>query len=442
MSAQLISRFRWLAVCLLCVGLFSGVARTQSTTQGAIAGTVVDASGAVIPGAAVTLHNDATSAEFKLTSDESGYFKAPLVPPGTYTVTIAANGFGTYNAKLVPVTVGSLTELHPGLKAGGAQESIEVTGVAPVIQFESPEVSSTLTTQEIVNLPLNGGRWSNLALLTPGAASDSNGFGLISFRGISPILNNIEIDGADNNQAFFSEERGRTRAGYSTSQIAIAEFQVNTGVYSAEYGRSAGGVLNAVTKSGSNQLHGQAYFYDRDNVWGALNPFTTITRVALPSGGGTPTFPNSPYRPIDWRKRWGFGAGGKLIENKLFWVYAYDQFKRNFPGLAKPSSPAAFFNYWADLSLPGALAARRPARPRAQPRPSARSTAELVLLETPKPVRSRSVSTALAMQVTTPRRRRSLTSCSLASPYRRSRGSVILVCSMILDPPREPAMKC
>lgn len=352
MSAQLISRFKWLAVCLLCFGLFSVFTRAQSTTQGGIAGTVVDTSGAVIPGAAVTLHNDATSAEFKLISDDGGYFKAPLVPPGTYTVTIVASGFGTYNATLVPVTVGSLTELRPALKAGGTQESIEVTGVAPVIQFQSPEVSSTLTTQEIVNLPLNGGRWSNLALLTPGAASDSNGFGLISFRGISPILNNIEIDGADNNQAFFSEERGRTRAGYSTSQIAIAEFQVNTGVYSAEYGRSAGGVLNAVTKSGSNQLHGQAYFYDRDNTWGALNPFTTITRVVLPSGGGTPTFPNSPYRPIDWRKRWGFGAGGKLIENKLFWFYAYDQFKRNFPGLAKPSSPSAFFNYWADLALP------------------------------------------------------------------------------------------
>jgi outer membrane receptor protein involved in Fe transport len=267
-------------------------------------------------------------------------------------VTISAKGFGIYNAKAVPVTVGSLTELHPELKAGSAQETVEVSGVAPVIQFESPEVSSTLTTQEIVNLPLNGGRWSNLALLTPGAASDSNGFGLISFRGISPILNNVEIDGADNNQAFFSEERGRTRAGYSTSQIAIAEFQVNTGVYSAEYGRSAGGVLNAVTKSGTNNLHGQAYFYDRDNDWGALNPFTTITTVNLPAGGGTPTFPNSPYGPKDWRKRWAFGAGGKLIENKLFWFYAYDQFKRNFPGLAKPATPSSFFNQWADLTLP------------------------------------------------------------------------------------------
>jgi outer membrane receptor protein involved in Fe transport len=339
--------------CLLCFCLFSVASIAQSTTEGAIAGTIVDTAGAVVPSAAIKLHNDGTGADFDVVSDSSGYFKAPLVPPGIYTVTISASGFGVYSAKSVPVTVGSLTQLHPELKAGSTQETVEVSGVAPVISFESPEVSSTLTTQEIVNLPLNGGRWSNLALLTPGAASDANGFGLISFRGISPILNNVEIDGADNNQAFFSEERGRTRAGYSTSQIAIAEFQVNTGVYSAEYGRAAGGVMNAVTKSGTNQLHGQAYFYDRDNAWGALNPFTTITTVNLPAGGGTPTFPNSPFGPKDWRKRWGFGAGGKLIENKLFWFYSYDQLKRNFPGLAKPATPSAFFNQWADLTLPG-----------------------------------------------------------------------------------------
>jgi len=340
-----------LAIVSLC--LFSSGASAQSTTQGAIGGTVVDSSGAAVAGASVTLHNNGTNAEFKLTADASGYFKAPLVPPGTYTVTISSSGFGTYSATTVPVTVGSLTELHPELKTGSASETVEVTAVAPVLQFATPEISSTLTSQEIVNLPLNGGRWSDLALLTPGAASDANGFGLISFRGISPILNNVEIDGADNNQAFFSEERGRTRAGYSTAQIAIAEFQVNTGVYSAEYGRSAGGVLNAVTKSGTNKLHGQAYFYDRDNTWGALNPFTTYTSVTEPPGGGSPTIVTGvPFQPKDWRKRWGFGAGGPLIKDKLFWFYAYDQYRRNFPGVAKPATPASFFNQWADLTLP------------------------------------------------------------------------------------------
>src|SRR6202789_1903830 len=110
-------------------------------------------------------------------------------------------------------------------------------------------------------------------MTTPGVVSDSNGFGLVSVRGISTVLNNIEIDGADDNQAFFSEERGRTREAYSTSGSAVREFAVNTGVYSAEYGRAAGGVITSVTKSGTNQIHGQAYFYDRESKWAAYNDY-------------------------------------------------------------------------------------------------------------------------------------------------------------------------
>lgn len=345
--------------CLLCLALIGSVpaARAQSTTEGAVAGTVFDLSGAVVSGATVTLRNVDTNAVITLTTDSSGYFKAPLVPPGTYTITVNASGFGPYVAQGVAVTVGSLSSLQPVLKTGSAQESVTVTGEAPVLQMESPAVSSTLTSKEILDLPLNGGRWSNLALLTPGAVSDANGYGLISFRGISPLLDNVEIDGADDNQAFFSEERGRTREGYSTSQEAIAEFQVNTGVYSAEYGRAAGGVINSITKSGTNQIHGQAYFYDRDNDWGAINPFTTFTSITEPASGGAPNIVTGvPFQPRDWRKRWGFGAGGPLIKDKLFWFYAYDQYRRNFPGVAKPSSPAAFFNQYADLTLPAGAA--------------------------------------------------------------------------------------
>jgi hypothetical protein len=171
--------------------------------------------------------------------------------------------------------------------------------------------------------------------LTPGVVNDSNGFGLLSFRGISTLLNNTTVDGADNNQAYFSEERGRTRASYSTSQAAIQEFQVNGSNYSAEFGRAAGGVINTVTKSGSNNLHGQLFFYDRDNTWGATNPFTTITNPN--------TLVTSAYKPTDWRKQWGFGVGGKLIKDKLFWFYSYDQQKKNFPGTARVGDPSAFF---------------------------------------------------------------------------------------------------
>ncbi len=128
-------------------------------------------------------------------------------------------------------------------------------------------------------------------MLTPGVVSDSNGYGLVSIRGVSPLMNNVLIDGADDNQAFFSEERGRTREAYSTSADSVQEFSVNTGVFPAEFGRAAGGVINSVTKSGSNQLHGEAYFYTRQSNWAAYTPGATQRRAGpdqrqVGGGGG------------------------------------------------------------------------------------------------------------------------------------------------------------
>lgn len=152
------------------------------------------------------------------------------------------------------------------------------------------------------------------------------------------MLNNNTLDGADNNQAFFSEERGRTRIGYSTTQAAIREFQVNTSNYSAEYGRAAGGVVNTVTKSGGNEVHGQLFFYDRDNNWGATNPFTTLTTRT-----STGDFVTTPFKPTDIRKQWGMNAGGPIRKDKVFWFFAYDQFRRDFPGVATAETPSKFF---------------------------------------------------------------------------------------------------
>src|SRR5258705_522750 len=131
------------------------------------------------------------------------------------------------------------------------------------------------------------------ALTPPAVTNSSDGFGLLSFRAISPLLNVVEIDGADDNQAFFAEERGRTRAGCSTAQSAVREFTVNTGVYSADFGRAVGGVVNTVTKSGGNQLHGEAYFYNRNSSRSALVPGATNT------GFNSSTNPDvtAPYRP-------------------------------------------------------------------------------------------------------------------------------------------------
>jgi hypothetical protein len=306
----------------------------QSTTDGAIGGTVFDSTGAVVSKAQVTVHNNGTAAEHGTMTDDSGYYRVGTLQPGSYTVTVSRQGFAPYKAEQVIVTVGSLTEVSPHLKVGGGQETVEVTAEAPQINYTSPEFAPTLDQTAISNLPINGGRWSNFALLTPTVVSDSNGFGLLSFRGISTLLNNNTVDGADNNQAFFSEERGRTRIGYSSPKAAVQEFQVNTSNYSAEYGRSAGGVINTVTKSGTNGIHGELYGYDRDNVWGAANAFTTLN-VKNAQGQFIP----ENFKPTDWRKMAGFGLGGPLVKDKLFWFVAFDWYDRNFPGVAAVNNP-------------------------------------------------------------------------------------------------------
>lgn len=336
-SSIRLMRYATLAALIVC--LFGTMAFAQSTTDGAIGGTVYDSTGAVVGGAKVVVHNNGTNAETTINADSSGYYRIPGLQPGSYTVTISGgSGLAAYKAEQVIVTVGSITDVTPHLKVGGTATTVDVTAEAPQINSETPEFAPTIDQTQIDNLPINGGRWSNFSLLTPGVVSDSNAFGLLSFRGISTLLNNNTVDGADNNQAFFSEERGRTRAGYSTPKVAIEQFQVNTSNYSSEYGRSAGGVVNSVTKSGTNAIHGEGYFYDRDNDIGAANPFTQIAVQTSPG-----VFTPINFKPTNWRKITGFGVGGPFIKDKLFWFVAYDWYKQNFPGVAVTSNPTAFF---------------------------------------------------------------------------------------------------
>ncbi len=147
---------------------------------------------------------------------------------------------------------------------------------------------------------------------------------------MSGLLNNSTIDGGDNNQAFFSEERGRTRLNYAISQSAIQEFQVNTSNFSAEYGRAAGAVVNAVTKSGTNSFHGSGFYYNRDERLAARNPFSFGSQRI----DGVMT--TVPLKPEDRRHQFGGTIGGPIKKDKLFFFFSYDQQKRNFPGVAGP----------------------------------------------------------------------------------------------------------
>jgi hypothetical protein len=329
-------------LAVAALSLATGAMFAQSTSQGAIAGTVEDVTNAVVPGATVTIHNNGTNAEQHVTADSSGYFKAPLLEPGTYTVTIDAAGFGDYKADAVIVQVGQLTSVEPHLKVGAANQTVEVSAETPLVNLDSPDFTENLNKKALDNVPINNRRWSSLAMTTPGVVSDSNGYGLVSVRGISPILNNVLIDGADDNQAYYSEERGRTREAYSTSASAVREFAVNTGVYGAEYGRAAGAVINSVTTSGTNQLHGEAYFYDRESKWNAYNDFAKITPVT-PTATGFSVGTAVPVKPEDLRKIYGFTVGGAILKDKLFWIYTFDQHHRIFPGIAVPENAKTFY---------------------------------------------------------------------------------------------------
>ncbi len=328
------------AVVMAAVASTSGMA--QSAVDGAIGGTVQDPSGANVSGATVVVRNKSTNAAQRLTTDGSGFFRAIRLQPGPYAVNVTAAGFAAFAATDVVVTVGSLTTVEPKLAPAGSAETVEVSAETPAINTTNNDFSNTIDLKVLEDLPVNNYRWSSYALLTPGVV-ESGGFGLLSFRGQSTLLNNVQFDGEDDNQAFFSEERGRTRVGYSTAKSSILEFQVNTSNYSVEYGRSAGGVVNAVTRSGTNQLHGEAYFFDRDAEWGAKNPFTTQATQTGTTAAGSPIFNPVVFKPKDWRKQMGMGIGGPIIKDKLFFFFAFDRFLRNFPGVTSYGNANYFF---------------------------------------------------------------------------------------------------
>jgi hypothetical protein len=321
-----------LALAALCLAFGAGRAAGQSTTNGAVGGTVKDPNGAVVVGATVTVTSRETNREGAATTDDEGRFRVVELQPGNYSVRVNATGFGEYTRPSVVVEVGRVTTVDVDLALTAQTESVDVTSEAPVINTTQQDFATNINQTSINELPINGRRASNFVLLTPGVAPDGD-FGLISFRGISGLLNNSTVDGGSNNNAFFSEEAGRTRISSSISQAAVREFQVNTSNYSAEYGRAAGGVVNTVTKSGSNEFHGQLFYYNRNNRFGARNPLgfrnvlvnNVVQREAL--------------KPEDVRHQFGGAVGGPIVKDKLFFFFSYDQQKRNFPGIAQFDSP-------------------------------------------------------------------------------------------------------
>ncbi|MBI4481832.1 MAG: TonB-dependent receptor [Acidobacteria bacterium] len=298
--------FAWLLL-VACQGPTLG----QPTATGTIEGVITDETNAVIPGVTVRIRNVETNVTRELVTDQEGRYRAALLQPGEYEVVAELAGFSTVRRTGIRLEVGFTATVNITMKVSEIAAEVTVTGTAPITEPERVEYTSAVPQVAVENLPINGRRWENFVLLTPGVTPDG-GFGLVSYRGISGLYNNNTIDGADNNQAFFSEARGRTRVVYTISQAAVKEFQVGLSNFSAEFGRAAGGTVNAVTKSGTNEFHGEGFYFVRDDLWQAREPFL-------------------PEKPQERRQQFGLSMGFPILKDRLFFFGNYDQQIRSFP---------------------------------------------------------------------------------------------------------------
>ncbi|MDE3137078.1 MAG: TonB-dependent receptor [Acidobacteriota bacterium] len=326
------NKLKFLLVCAL--GLFVTLAmvpraRGQSSTQGAIQGTITDPSGAVIPDAQVTVTNNATGFHMATTSDANGFYTFPLLPVGTYTVSVEKAGFSKFTQANVPVTVGARLTLDVKMPLGRVQSSVTVSAQAPILEPTKSAVSATVSSQSIANLPVNGRNFMDFVLLTPGVTSDVR-TGDISFAGQRGTLNSLVVDGSDDNNTFFGQTLGRTgsgRAPYQFSQDAVQEFQVNSNGYSAEYGHAGAAVVNVVTKSGTNQFHGTAFEFYRDRGMNANDP------IAKAQGR-----PKQPYH----YNQFGGNLGGPILKDRAFFFFDYDGQRNTVANLVFLNLPANF----------------------------------------------------------------------------------------------------
>jgi len=296
----------------------------QTAATGTISGTVTDVSGAIVPNASVAVINTDTGATRSLNANGSGEFISTFLQPGHYEVIANGAGFGKVDRKNLILTVGQVLSVDVALPAASATTEVTVTDESPLIDTEKTQVSQTISQEMVSNLPVNGRRYDNFVLLTTNVVPDGNS-GLISYRGISGLYNTNLIDGANNQQAFFSEARGRAiGAPYVFSVDSIKEFESSVSGYSAEFGQAAGGQINAVSKNGTNQLHGDLFYSLRYPSLNALDPFTKYT-------GRTNNNPFLLQPAIHQQQQFGGSVGGPIIKDKLFYFFTYDGFRRVQP---------------------------------------------------------------------------------------------------------------
>ena len=303
-------------LAIVLVASYTTLSKAQVTT-GAVSGTVSDSSGAVLPGAKIEISNEGTGAVRTVTTDSTGHYLAPSLPVGSYRVSAGLEGFQTEVRKGITLTVGSQAVVDMKLQVGAVTQSVEVTGQAPLVQTQESTVSYLVSDQTMRDLPLNGRDMSQLILLNPGVTLSVNSTGGTSYSGYGKRISIAGMRGEDNiyvlDGGLIGDFRRHIPAGPSGSLLGLEstqEFQVLTNSLSAQYGRMLGGVFNAVSKSGTNEWHGDAYDYLRNSKLDAAK-WEDNAR-----GGGN----KAPLH----RNQFGGTFGGPIKKDKMFFFLAYE----------------------------------------------------------------------------------------------------------------------
>jgi outer membrane receptor protein involved in Fe transport len=291
------------ALCLASGGLLSA-----QTSFGTVVGTVTDDSGAAVPNVSVQITNEGTSAARQATTDASGNYTFPSLPSGVYTVQAELKGFRTEVENGVKLDVNQTLRVDMSLKVGDVTERVEVSATAAQLQTDTSTVATTMDNKKVVELPLNGRSFTQLTVLVPGAVGTGAGIyqssgTTVSVSGLRSENNNYTLDGVNNNETFFKSY------GVQPSIDAIQEFKVQTNITSAEFGTGAGANVNVVTKSGTNEFHGAAYEFHRDNHLSTSDYF--INKAGL-------------TKPIFRQNQFGGVLGGPIKKNTTFFFVNYD----------------------------------------------------------------------------------------------------------------------
>lgn len=301
----------------------AGLSAQSMAGLGALHGTVTDSTGAVIPKADVVVSNAAIGLTREVIASSDGVFEASSLPPADgYQVTVKRVGFSTYVATGIAVHVGQNAVVPVVLKVSQAAETVSVDASETALDVTRLGVSELVSQQEINDLPINGRRVDQFVLLTPGVTTDGAG-GEVTFRGV-PGNNLFLQDGMDVTQQWGQDDAGSTSAFSPLSQDAVQEFQVQSSDYSAEFGHAAGGIVNTLTKSGTNSYHGSGFWFFKNRTLNATDPYSFNN--------------NEPFNPPNWRHQAGGSVGGPIIRNRLFFFGNTEETRESRPLVSSYSS--------------------------------------------------------------------------------------------------------